>query len=338
MAALTVDKEGLQEALARARGWDRTPGNWSATQITDGAAIIEQGLRDFYFPPPLPGEKESHVWSFLRPLRTITVWPEVTGTVSGSPVYATVSTVTATAAKFYASMVGKTFTFDTSGTEYTIAGYTSSTVITLTGDASGEAADDTFTIESDGDFRLPDDFADVLGPMLFSAGDYKYHAVEQTAMQTILQMRNSHGTSWSAEPKWFATQAEDYVEGTGQRYYLALDAIPNSTYVLNYRSAVEPDMVSAESYVRGGTPHVQTVIEAILAAAENMLGDEFGVHEAKFRERLAASVSFDRQAHAADTLGRNRDYSTVGSGYSIEDERVRRSDSGTMNVFDLFYL
>jgi hypothetical protein len=71
----------------------------------------------------------------------------VAGTVSGTPSKDNgTTTITATADIFVATMVGSTFTFDTSGTSYVIASHTSATVIVVTGDASGETADDTFTI------------------------------------------------------------------------------------------------------------------------------------------------------------------------------------------------
>ena len=326
MTALTVNKLGLQRALARARGWDPDPDNWNDTQDVDGPDIISGGLRRFYFPPPLPGERESHVWSFLRPLRTITVWPTVTGTIDS----ADATTITATAASFYDSMVGKTISCD-DGDDYTITSVTSTTVVVVDGNPSAETGD--FTITADGDYRLPDDFADVVGDLVFAVGANRYHTIRHRSLGQVLQRRASHSSSWNEQPEWFAIRPETFVEGTGQRHALMLQAIPDTTYVLSYKSAVEPDLVSASSYVRGGTPHVQTAIEAILAEAENVLGDELGVHEARFMERLATSVSFDRQGNAPDTFGPNVDRSD-----DVPDEWRSYRDEGTMDVFELFDL
>ena len=326
MTALSVNKTGLQRALARARGWNTDPALWTTQEKVNGPDIIAAGLRRFYFPPPLPGERESWVWSFLRPQRTITVWPTVTGTISTAIYSSPSTTVTAVAALFYPSMVGKVLTGG-SGADFTIASYTSSTVVVVTGDANAET---TFTITADGDYRLPDDFADVLGAFTFAVGANRYHTLEHRNIVQVLQRRASHGSSWNARPAWFAIRPETFVETTGQRHALVLQAVPDKAYVLTYKSAVEPDLVSAESYARGGTPHVQTVIEAILAEAEAMLGDEMGVHEAKFMERLAASVSFDRNANSADTLG-----PTINSSGKIA-YGPDRGDSTTIDVFGLY--
>jgi hypothetical protein len=74
----------------------------------------------------------------------ITLWKTTTGACSG--VFSSPSTtVTATAAAFHATMVGRTLKGG-SGTEYLITAYTSTTVVVVTGDASAET---TFTVTAD---------------------------------------------------------------------------------------------------------------------------------------------------------------------------------------------
>lgn len=71
----------------------------------------------------------------------------VTGTVSGLPVHvAGTSTITSAGTEFTYEQIGAFFQFDTSGTRYEITGFTSTSVVTVQGDASGETSGDTFTI------------------------------------------------------------------------------------------------------------------------------------------------------------------------------------------------
>ena len=54
-------------------GFDTTTANWDAATTARVDRIIQSGLRQFYFPPPIPGLPR-HEWSFLKAARgTITL-------------------------------------------------------------------------------------------------------------------------------------------------------------------------------------------------------------------------------------------------------------------------
>src|SRR3972149_1254990 len=93
------------------------------------------------------GVRLTHIWSFLRPEEQIIIWPTATGTMTISGGAGT--TCTAAAAAVSPSTIGATLVADTSENEYTITGYTSSTVVTLGSDASADTGD-TFTITPNG--------------------------------------------------------------------------------------------------------------------------------------------------------------------------------------------
>jgi hypothetical protein len=79
------------------------------------------------------------------------IYTKFTGTVDGTPAKDNgTSTITATTAVFDETVVGGTITFDTSSNGYVVSSYTSTTIIVVTGDASGEAADDTFVFTGGG--------------------------------------------------------------------------------------------------------------------------------------------------------------------------------------------
>ncbi len=52
-------------------GWGRGP--WNSRHTTELQAIVPQGLQQFYTPPPTTQGGESYRWSFMRPIRTLTI-------------------------------------------------------------------------------------------------------------------------------------------------------------------------------------------------------------------------------------------------------------------------
>lgn len=71
--SLSVTRESLRRDVARYLGFDRESDNWSDSEAEDVDTVLSIGLRQFYRPPRLPGERQSHQWSFLRPLGTLTL-------------------------------------------------------------------------------------------------------------------------------------------------------------------------------------------------------------------------------------------------------------------------
>lgn len=65
---------GYAEFLAEigyAAGFGRDSVKWSAEQASLVARILDDGIRQFYFPPALPGETVPHRWTWLMPTFTI---------------------------------------------------------------------------------------------------------------------------------------------------------------------------------------------------------------------------------------------------------------------------
>lgn len=69
---LSLTRSDLLRHLGRDRGWKRQPGEWDERQKSDGNDIVDQGLRNFYLPPILPGERTQHEWTFLSPWASLT--------------------------------------------------------------------------------------------------------------------------------------------------------------------------------------------------------------------------------------------------------------------------
>ena len=62
-------------SLRKEVGWywlgERTSGNWSSDETDQIDEIIYSGLRQFYHPPAVPGERIGYKWSFLEPVTTL---------------------------------------------------------------------------------------------------------------------------------------------------------------------------------------------------------------------------------------------------------------------------
>lgn len=70
-STLSIGRPKLMKEVGFYLGYDRTTSNWTADETDIVDCIIASGLRQFYHPPILPGERLSHHWRFLEPTTTI---------------------------------------------------------------------------------------------------------------------------------------------------------------------------------------------------------------------------------------------------------------------------
>ena len=69
-SSLSLGFPELRTAIGFFLGYGRSSGSWSADAILEIAEVLNAGLRQFYFPPPV-GNETPHEWSFLRPTTTM---------------------------------------------------------------------------------------------------------------------------------------------------------------------------------------------------------------------------------------------------------------------------
>lgn len=106
---------------------------------------------------------------------------------------------------------------------------------------------------------------------------------------------------------------EEAVKGTGpftaSRSQLHFWPIPDQEYTIQFRYYLCPDaMTDANPYCYGGTMHADTIKASCLAVAEVERDDMIGVRDARWKERLAASLTIDRR-NKTQTHGYNGDRS-----------------------------
>lgn len=270
---------------------------------TDGVVdpLVQSGYRQFLYPPPVGGQKSSYQWRFLRPVDSIIVWPTV-AVNSGVTVTQSGTTLTATSASFYPSMIGKTVEI-TSETDVTITAYTSSTVVTVT-PSQTIATPRTFSITSDGTFRLPDDYGGAESEFTFAPQSLnsKISIYGEAQVRGWLQLNNSTGAPRCAALRWLASTST-----AGQRAELVLFPIPDQVYTLYYRKKVLPVALSATYlYPLGGMRMSELLLQSCLAVAERRLNGETGPQYEQFVAMLAAAIANDRDADAPDTFGFTR--------------------------------
>jgi hypothetical protein len=66
-----VTKAYLKRLIGRELGFGPHPSLWTARQSQEVDLVLDRGLRKFYSPPVLPGERFAWDWSFLKPVHTL---------------------------------------------------------------------------------------------------------------------------------------------------------------------------------------------------------------------------------------------------------------------------
>jgi len=276
--------------------------------LTDAKAIVNSGYKRVL---------SAHPWDALTARTTLTGWASNTETAVGAPTYdGTSSTVTVDAAMFYPSMVGQTITFGTSETIWTIDGYTSSTVITVIGDASGEAAAQEITVNATGFQRLPDDFAGhMVDEKIYLAPGSSGPFLEERPMDIIMGFRGredltrEHPWIYGLEPvqvsgntRWnvcfwpgFGTDADLYIRYRRQISELTSSGSPEAT-----------------DYPLGGGNFATAIREACMMLAEEDRGYTKGPAHETYYTTLKDAIAQDAR-NKSSNLGYNGDNSDEAS-------------------------
>jgi len=296
--SLTYTKLVTEVSYRLGYGRATAPTGDDLTHVQD---VISRGLRQIYF-------NSGHSWRCLKPLLDVELWSDVTGTTSGSQT----TTVTATAAKFYSTMIGRSITFDTSGTDYTITavgtGGTPTTAVatcTVSTTAAAEASDDTFTITSTGDYRLPDYFGGAIGPVTF---DYNEGFVPFNFTNIAEVLRQREYYNGTGRPYMAACEPLTTDGSSGQRFDLLVFPIPDSNYTSHFRINTLPNALvsSTNEYPFGGAMLSEAILASCLDVAESEVQQVPGIYHQRYLEALATAVIADKKA-GPERLGPNLD-------------------------------
>ena len=70
-STLSVTYADLQREVIYFIGWGTSVSGLTSDQLAMVNGCVNEGLRQFYAPPRLPGQAKAHRWSFLRPVKKI---------------------------------------------------------------------------------------------------------------------------------------------------------------------------------------------------------------------------------------------------------------------------
>ena len=278
---------------------------WTANTLQDVTDMIDEGSEVFY------RADGKHKWHFLWLLAELTVFADIAITsgdfASGAAYADPITTVTISGGNttMYPGMVGRSIVITGVGT-FVIAGYTSSTVITVTGDASAADGTDTFSITTDGFFRLPDNVAAVDGPIYFDEDETnRLLPIPLVSHGQILQYRSR--SDFTGFPQ--AAALVPSITGQTAQAKTDLYFFPDisGTYVLDYKYRIRPDALTTTltHFFGSGGEHDQTFKYACLAAYERLIDENpNGPVNQTYRELLASSIEFDKRALRPEFMGR----------------------------------
>ncbi len=302
-STLSLGFSDIQKEVAFVLGYTRTEASWTPEQILEITRAIDDGYRTFF---------AAWDWKFKKIVSTFNIWADVAESddvdVTGIWDGVTYSVVTATRASFYPSMVGKSIVMETAGS-FVIYSYTSPTVITVLGDATG--ATEKFAIASGGTFPLPDDYGGFEGKWTFQPDEFQFPIT--VVGESQIRAKHQLGTT-SERPRFIGIRAKSFDRTVGQRWELIMWPNTNADYPVEYKKVVQPvKMDATNQFPVGGVAHCKTVEAFCKAAAELIVDEVPGALEAAAQTALARSIKIDSEANKPDSLGYNGDPSMLES-------------------------
>lgn len=145
-------------------------------------------------------------------------------------------------------------------------------------------------------YSLPDDFGGVIinDSVSYESGSSK-RRISKVPEGKIAALQGK--TNETGDPVYYATRPKGHTAITGMRWEITFYPTPSSDAGVRFRYPINPPTIdSTDQYPLGGASHSETIIEAVLAAAEEYLDDDpQGVHQARFMELLASSIRQDRE-------------------------------------------
>ena len=231
---LGLTREELREEIGRFLGYGRTWSSFNTGMKEDVNALIRRGLRQFYSPPPIAGNKRSHEWNFLRPTKTLTLSADETaGTaIIVKPGSGASNTVTLTSGEQWPSWAG-TSEFIYKGVTYEVRSVATTTLTLETGDITA-AVGQSYTLRRT--YDLPANFGGIIRNMTYSTEQGRPDVVVLNESRW-LQVRTSNPTR-TTRPEYvmFTPKTEtDGISDLPAQWRANFWPRPNQDYTLEYQ-------------------------------------------------------------------------------------------------------
>jgi hypothetical protein len=287
MASLSIDNDEIYSRLAMQMGINRDPAEWSQTNRTDAERIIRSGRRKLF---------SAHDWSFLEVRHDINVIaPADTGTVE-----VVNGVVTLTGSTFHASAANQHIAID--GAVYQIDTRDSNTQVTLKDTSVNVDALTPYKLYFTR-YALPNNFSAIVGPVTIENSQ----VVAEMAELPVLPEHQVRGSmskkiAYSARPTAFSV-FHTVDEETGiASHFVDMYPLPDNEYLATMRVRILPGDALAEVGDVCGAEYAELLLEAILAACEQLYNDAPGLHTELFEKMLPDFIRKDKVAQGVRRL------------------------------------
>lgn len=147
-------------------------------------------------------------------------------------------------------------------------------------------------------YALPDDCGGQVDRFVITTGTAG-HLITMVSVDDLLQSVAREAPS-NAIPKFAAVRTTHTTPTTSvsQRYEVLFYPTPDASYTVSYSYTKLVDGLdenSSAEYALGGPQHHQTLVESVLAVAEEYLRPDETSHQQRFQQLLTASIGFDRR-------------------------------------------
>ena len=317
MPNLQLQYTDIQLEVGLYLGYGSDPSQWQPEQTAQVDRIIQDGYRQFLWPPPMQDISSGNPfgpinWTFLKPLGQLQTLAPINGTQTSS----TTLSLTDSAATFTASgLISAVIKIVCpSGAVYSRQ-ITANTGTQATWPATGynggaiteSMAGAKYTVYQE-DYDLPADFERLDGRLMFSPDDSRPWPIEIIDEQAI-RRRREFPMVVSCAVWACAISRHQQVGNAQQRYQLMFWPRPDKVYHLNFRyEAVPPPLSLAYPYPAGTASLSDVLLTSCLSVAEKRIGDEAGVYSQEFVAKIQAAALKDRQA-GPEHIGYNGNHS-----------------------------
>jgi hypothetical protein len=287
VASLSITNSEIKARLAMQMGINRDDGEWSATNLSDANRIIRAGRRKLF---------SAYDWSFLEVRHNIAIpAPLTTGTI--------------TIVNGVVTLVGSTFPTDVAnqylyagGGLYQINTRDSATQLTLLDLTVDLAALSTYAVHYTR-FALPANFSAVVGPFTIENSQISC-ALQELPVIPEHQVRGllSNRTAYTAQPKCFSIFHTVDAETGIPSHFVNIYPFPDVEYLATVRVRILPGDSLAELGDVCGAEYAEILLEAILAACEQLYNDQAGLHTELFQKMLPDFIRKDKVAQGVRRL------------------------------------
>ena len=311
----------LRAEVQRFMGYGRTTTFASLPVAFQGdvTSIINRGLRQFYYPPVLPGETSSHKWSFLKKREIYRFYAPVAPVNTCTASFGTVTFTGSPISLIYRHTMVK---FASQPGFYPVKQTNGSTQVILWDPSVSFATPTTATFY----WNRAAIVGTGVNVNMFYGPSANQGPLQNVNAEYITNVEQNNNVTHWGKPRMFCVEPATW-PGQGdqavQEFHLRIYPWADAQYVMYADHTMTPDgLSSAGDSPLGAGSHGETVVASCLAIAEEFGDTPSSKYRELFMQRLAASVMSDRIGMYPSVLGYNGDASDSLSRTHLREDTV----------------